>query len=171
MEKASLQHWFDATPAWKCPRNCLTQPCHEFGQGSCRASESKSDFCADDGPTALRNSIRDKWLWPDLFSNNKYVTMIGWAGGGGWGGSSCWDGHSVEWFWVSKCNHSCWNSVAESFVKASYLAKTKICPPGYSRSATYSATECLPFLCRVWAWSCYQLQTVANTDGDRTTTV
>ena len=34
-------------------------------------------------------------------------------------------GRVVEWFWVSKCNHSCWNSVAESFVKSSYLAKTR----------------------------------------------
>ena len=34
-------------------------------------------------------------------------------------------GSVVEWFRVSKCNHSCWNSVAESFVKSSYLAKTR----------------------------------------------
>ena len=31
----------------------------------------------------------------------------------------------AEWFWVAKCNHNCWNSVAESFVKASYLARTR----------------------------------------------
>ena len=31
----------------------------------------------------------------------------------------------VEWFWVAKCNHNCWNSVAESFVKASYFARTR----------------------------------------------
>ena len=31
----------------------------------------------------------------------------------------------VEWFWVAKCNHNCWNSVAEYFVKASYLARTR----------------------------------------------
>ena len=31
----------------------------------------------------------------------------------------------VEWFWVTKCNHNGWNSVAESFAKASYLARTK----------------------------------------------
>ena len=34
-------------------------------------------------------------------------------------------GGVVEWFWVAKCNHNCWNSVAESFVKASYLARTR----------------------------------------------
>ena len=34
-------------------------------------------------------------------------------------------GRVVEWFWVAKCNHNCWNSVAESFVKASYLARTR----------------------------------------------
>ena len=34
-------------------------------------------------------------------------------------------GTVVEWFWVAKCNHNCWNSVAESFVKASYLARTR----------------------------------------------
>ena len=34
-------------------------------------------------------------------------------------------GRVVEWFWVAKCNHNCWNSVAESFVKAFYLAKTR----------------------------------------------
>ena len=34
-------------------------------------------------------------------------------------------GRVVEWFWVAKSNHNCWNSVAESFVKASYLARTR----------------------------------------------
>ena len=34
-------------------------------------------------------------------------------------------GRMVERFWVAKCNHNCWNSVAESFVKASYLARTR----------------------------------------------
>ena len=34
-------------------------------------------------------------------------------------------GRGVEWFWVAKCNHNRWNSVAESFVKASYLARTR----------------------------------------------
>ena len=34
-------------------------------------------------------------------------------------------GRMVEWFWVAKCNHNCWNSVAETFVKASYLARTR----------------------------------------------
>ena len=34
-------------------------------------------------------------------------------------------GRMAEWFWVAKCNHNCWNSVAESFVKASYLARTR----------------------------------------------
>ena len=37
-------------------------------------------------------------------------------------------GRVVEWFWVAKCSHNCWNSVAESFEKASYVART----PGYS---------------------------------------
>jgi len=59
MEKASLQHWLDATPASKCLFNCLTQPCQEFGQGSCGTSESKLDSCAYDEPAALRNSKRD----------------------------------------------------------------------------------------------------------------
>ena len=34
-------------------------------------------------------------------------------------------GRMVERFWVAKCNHNCWNSVAESFVKASYLVRTR----------------------------------------------
>jgi len=34
-------------------------------------------------------------------------------------------GRMVEWFWVAKCNHNCWNSAAESFVKASYLVRTR----------------------------------------------
>ena len=34
-------------------------------------------------------------------------------------------GRVVKWFWVAKCNYNCWNSVAESFVKASYLAKIR----------------------------------------------
>ena len=75
--KASLQHWFDATLAWKCSCNCLTQPCHEFGQESCGAFESKSDSCADDGPAAPRNSKRDTVA--DSFSNNNIVITIGWG--------------------------------------------------------------------------------------------
>ena len=59
MGKASLQYWFDATPAWKFPRNCLTQPRREFGPGSLGTSESKLDSCADDGPAAPRDSKRD----------------------------------------------------------------------------------------------------------------
>ena len=57
----------------------------------------------------------------------------------------------VEWFWVAKCNHNCWNTVAESFLKASYL------------TCAYSAAKCLHFLCVVWAWSCCRLRTVTNT--------
>ena len=34
-------------------------------------------------------------------------------------------GRVVEWFWMAKCNHKGWNSVAESFVKASYLGRTR----------------------------------------------
>ena len=71
MEKASLQHWFDATPASKCLRNCLTQPCHEFGQGSCGTSESKLDSCADNGPERYsscgltRLVTTNIWSWLD----------------------------------------------------------------------------------------------------------
>ena len=31
----------------------------------------------------------------------------------------------VEWFWVARCNHNCWNNVAECFVKACSLARTR----------------------------------------------
>ena len=31
----------------------------------------------------------------------------------------------VKWFWVARCNHNCRNSVAESFVKTSHLARTR----------------------------------------------
>ena len=65
-----------------------------------------------------------QWLWPDSFSNNKYVIMIGGRGKGG-GGHTEMAGRMVEWYWVAKCNHNCWNSVAESFVKASYLVRTR----------------------------------------------
>ena len=97
------------TLAWKCPRNCHTQLCHEFGQGSCGTSESKSDSCADDGPAALRNSKRDAVA----VSCDCLVTtnMWSWLGGAG---------RVVEWFRVAKYNHNCWNSVAES-----YLARTR----------------------------------------------
>ena len=45
---------------------------------------------------------------------------------GEWGGLHAeMAGGVVEWFWVAKCNHNCWNSVAESFVKTSYLARTR----------------------------------------------
>ena len=43
------------------------------------------------------------------------------AGGGGGGGLHVeMAGRVAEWFWVAK-----WNNVAESFVKASYLARTR----------------------------------------------
>ena len=54
--------------------------------------------------------------------------MIGGRGrgvGGGGGGHVEMAGRMVEWFWVAKRNHNCWNSVAKSFVKASYLARTR----------------------------------------------
>ena len=54
-----------------------------------------------------------QWLWPDPFSNNKCVIMTEMAG------------RVVEWFWVAKGKHNCWNSVAESFVKTSYLVRTR----------------------------------------------
>ena len=66
-----------------------------------------------------------QWLWPDSFSNNKYVIMIGGRGKGGGGGHIEMAGRMVEWYWVATCNHNCWNSVAESFVKASYLVRTR----------------------------------------------
>ena len=84
-----------------------------------------------------------------------------WSLLGGWGGGrglhAVMTGRVVEWFWMAKCNHNCWNSIAVSFVKASCEDKT--CPLGYSSSAAYSGAECLPFLCAVWAWSCCQLRT------------
>ena len=85
-----------------------------------------------------------QWLWSDSFSNNKYVIM---TGGWGWGLHVEMAWRVVEWCWVARCNHNCWNSVAEFFVKVS--CEDKKCPPGYSCSAAYSAAECLPFLCAV----------------------
>ena len=67
-----------------------------------------------------------QWLWPDSFTKNKYLIMIG---GGGGGLHVEMAGRVVEWFWVAKCNHNCWNSVAKSFVKASYLSRTKHAHP------------------------------------------
>ena len=68
-----------------------------------------------------------QWLWSDSFSNNKYVIM---TGGWGWGLHVEMAWRVVEWCWVARCNHNCWNSVAEFFVKVS--CKDKKCPPGYS---------------------------------------
>ena len=64
-----------------------------------------------------------QWLWPGSLSDNKYVIMIEGRGKGGVHIEMA--GRMAEWFWVAKCNHNCWNSVAESFVKASYLARTR----------------------------------------------
>ena len=76
--------------------------------------------------------------------------MIGGGGSGVcvWGGGLHVEmaGRMVEWFWVAKCNHNCWNTVAESFVKACYLARTS---HANQVTAAYSAAECLPFLCTV----------------------
>ena len=52
-----------------------------------------------------------QWLWPDSFSDNKYVIMIGGRGkcvcGGGGGGSHVeMAGRMVERFWVAKSNHN-----------------------------------------------------------------
>ena len=75
-----------------------------------------------------------QWLWPDSFSNNKYVIMIGgevcvgvcWGVGVGEGGLHVeMAGKVVEWFWVAKCNHNCWKGVEKSFVKACYVARTR----------------------------------------------
>ena len=102
-----------------------------------------------------------QWLWPDSFSNNNYVIMIG--VGGGSGGVFMFEmaGRVVEWFWVAKCNHNYWNSVAESFVKACCLAKTR-----HAHQVTAESLHILHlsfyFLCAVWAWSCCQLRTVTN---------
>ena len=111
-------------------------------------------------------------LWPDSFCNNKYVIMMG--GGGGGGGSSCWDGRESGWIVLNaKCNHNCWNSVAESFVKASYLGRTRHAHQvtvdalhilqqsaflSYLKNATYLhllASEfyhCLEILRLTWMW-------------------
>ena len=78
-----------------------------------------------------------QWVWPDSFSNNKYVITIGGGGGRGAFFYVGLAGRMVEWFWVAKCNHNCWNTVAESFLKASYL------------TCAYSAAKCLHFLCVV----------------------
>ena len=70
-------------------------------------------------------------------------------------------GGVVEWFWVAKYSHSCWNS-CRIFVKASCEEKT--CPPGYSCFIKSGCIFCiLPFLCAVWAWSCCKIRTVTNT--------
>ena len=114
------------------------------------------------------------WWWTST-KQNRYsgcgltcsVTTNMWSLLGGWGGGrglhAVMTGRVVEWFWMAKCNHNCWNSIAVSFVKASCEDKT--CPLGYSSSAAYSGAECLPFLCAVWAWSCCQLRT--NSDKHR----
>ena len=68
-----------------------------------------------------------QWLWSDSFSNNKYVIMTrGWVWVGGGGIFTLrWPGVWLNGSGVAKCNHNCWNRVAESFVKASYLARTR----------------------------------------------
>ena len=153
MGKASLQHWFDASPAWKCPRNCLTQLCHEIW------------------PRKLWNiriQIRLLCWWWTISSMQKghsgsslthlettnYVIMGGCL-------HAEMAGTVVKWFWVAMCNHNCWNSVAESFVKASYLVRTR--HTHQITAAVLHILQCLPFLCGVWAWSCCQLGTVGNT--------
>ena len=113
-----------------------------------------------------------QWLWPDSFSNNKYVIMTGGevcvcvcGGCGGGGGSSRWDGRESGWMVLggkvqSQLLQGCWKIFCESML----CCEDKTCPPRYSWSAAYSAAGCLPFLCAVWAWSCCQLRTVTNTE-------
>ena len=119
MGKASLQHWFDASPAWKCPRNCLTQACHEIWPRKL---------------WYIRIQIRLLCWWWTSSSLQKghsgssliWKQQIMWSWGWGEGGLHAeMAGTVVKWFWVATCNHNCWNSVAESFVKASYLARTR----------------------------------------------
>ena len=64
---------------------CLTQPCHEFGQGSCGTSESKSDSCADDGPIATEIQQRGGWGEREY----AYKTKRGAEGEGGGGEGAC----------------------------------------------------------------------------------
>ena len=97
--------------------------------------------------------------------------MWSWFWGEG-GLTSCWDGPENGWMVLggqvqSQLLERCCRIFCESILSC----ENKTCPPGYSCSAAYSAAECLPFLCGVWAWSCCQLRTVINTDGDWTTAV
>ena len=78
-------------------------------------------------------------------------------------------GRVVEWFWMAKRNHKCWYCITwpcRIFCESILTCQDKPYPGGYSCSAAYFAAVCLPFLCVVWAWSCCQLRTMANTDGD-----
>ena len=75
----------------------------------------------DQPVSAIAKEIQ--WLWPDSFSNNKYVIMIWGGGGGGLHVEMAW--RVVEWFWVARCNNNWWNNIAECFVKACYLARTR----------------------------------------------
>ena len=110
MGNVSLQHWFDATPAWKCPCNCLTQQSPEIGQGSCWTSEFKLYSCADNGLATLCNSERDtvavaQLIWQEQVCDNDWGVFMLKCGG------LRISGRVVEWFWMAKCNHYCWNCI------------------------------------------------------------
>ena len=134
--KASLQHWFDATLAWKCPRNCLTQPCHEFGQGSCGTSESKSDSWADDGPAVLRNSKRDTVavVWLDrLVITNMWSRLGREERGRESGGSSRWDGRESGWMVQGgQVQSQLLEQCCRIFYESMLSCEDKTCPAGYS---------------------------------------
>ena len=88
-----------------------------------------------------------QWLWPDSFSNNN---MWSWLGGGA--GFLCWGGRENGWKVLggqvqSQLLEQCCRIVSECILSC----EDKTWPPGYSCSAAYSAAECLPFLCAVWA--------------------
>ena len=76
---------------------------------------------------------------------------------------SCWDGLESGWMVMGGQEHSqllkqCCRIFCES--KDKDLARTR---HAHQVTEAYSAAECLPFLCAVWAWSCCRLRTVTNT--------
>ena len=65
-----------------------------------------------------------QWLWPDSFSNNKYVIKIGERGKGR--GSSCWDGRENGWMVLGgQVQSQLLEQCCRIFCESIYLVRTR----------------------------------------------
>ena len=102
MSKGSLQHWFDASPAWKCPGMDLAKEAVEH------LSPNQIPVLTMDQPHSVIGK-EIQWLWPDLFGKN--MSYYGWGEGGLRVEIA---GRVVEWLHHVVLQNLLWNHLART---------------------------------------------------------